>query len=129
MEVCTIPFEIRDLKYDLSALQTIPQVYGIQKTKFLAILSLIIFLIFSFHLHYENSVIFFSELMVSMFVACLVIFSEKQQKHQDMHKNISENKTKITCQKSPTLHHTITFIGLHFGGQNRPKWHPKRVKI
>ena len=77
---CTIPFEIRDLKYDLSALQTIPQVYGIQKTKFLAILSLIIFLIFSFHLHYENSVIFFSELMVSMFVACLVIFSEKQQK-------------------------------------------------
>ena len=77
---CTIPFEIRDLKYDLSALQTIPQVYGIQKTKFLAILSLIIFLIFSFQLHHENSVIFFSELMVSMFVACLVIFSEKQQK-------------------------------------------------
>lgn len=77
---CTIPFEIRDLKYDLSALQTIPQVYGIQKTKFLAILSLSIFLIFSFQLHYENSVIFFSELMVSMFVACLVIFSEKQQK-------------------------------------------------
>ena len=77
---CTIPFEIRDLKYDLSALQTIPQVYGIQKTKFLAILSLSIFLIFSFHLHYENSVIFFSELMVSMFVACLVVFSEKQQK-------------------------------------------------
>ena len=77
---CTIPFEIRDLKYDLSALQTIPQVYGIQKTKFLAILSLSIFLIFSFQLHYENSVIFFSELMVSMFVACLVIYSEKQQK-------------------------------------------------
>ena len=76
---CIIPFEIRDLKYDLSALQTIPQVYGIQKTKLFAIFSLIVFLIFSFHLHIENRVFFFSELMVSLFVACLVIFSEKQQ--------------------------------------------------
>ena len=28
----------------------------------------------------------------------------------------------------PILHHTLMFMGLHFGSQNRSTWHPKRVK-
>lgn len=39
----TIPFDIRDIKYDLPSQKTIPQVLGILKAKFLSILLLIAF--------------------------------------------------------------------------------------
>lgn len=39
----TIPFDIRDLKYDDSSYRTIPQVFGVKGAKLISILSLIIF--------------------------------------------------------------------------------------
>ncbi|TDI71383.1 MAG: hypothetical protein E2O86_01945 [Bacteroidetes bacterium] len=40
--VLTLPFEIRDLQYDLANLQTLPQRLGVQKTKFLGIFFLVL---------------------------------------------------------------------------------------
>lgn len=41
----TIPFDIRDLKYDLPTQKTIPQVLGVQMSKFISILLLIVFVL------------------------------------------------------------------------------------
>lgn len=46
--ILLVPFEIRDLKYDAPDLRTLPQRYGVRKTKFLAILLLILFFLITF---------------------------------------------------------------------------------
>jgi hypothetical protein len=42
--VLTIPFDIRDLNYDDASLKTLPQLFGIEKTKRLGLLLLMLFL-------------------------------------------------------------------------------------
>jgi 4-hydroxybenzoate polyprenyltransferase len=76
----TLPFEIRDLKYDLPSLKTIPQIFGVRKAKYSAIVSLLIFIIFSLGLHIQNPVFFYSELLTAFLCAGLIFFSEKNQK-------------------------------------------------
>jgi hypothetical protein len=48
-----IPFEIYDSQHDVVTLQTVPQKFGIKKTKYLGYLFLISFCIFSLLLRYE----------------------------------------------------------------------------
>jgi uncharacterized membrane protein YczE len=48
-----IPFEIYDSKHDAITLQTIPQKFGVKKTKYLGYLFLICFCILSLQLQYE----------------------------------------------------------------------------
>lgn len=76
----TLPFEIRDLKYDLPSLKTIPQIFGVRKAKYFAIISLLIFFIFSLGLHFQNPVFFYSELLTAFLCAGLIFFSDKNQK-------------------------------------------------
>jgi len=42
--VITLPFDIRDLNYDKDTLRTLPQVFGIQQTKRIGLLFLMLFL-------------------------------------------------------------------------------------
>ena len=74
-----LPFEIRDLKHDLPSLKTIPQIYGIKKTKYIAIASLLIFFMFSIGLHIQNPVFFYSELSIVIICAGLILFSNENQ--------------------------------------------------
>ena len=60
----TIPFDIRDLKYDKPSLNTIPQVIGVKKSKYLAIIVLIIFILLEvfkqlfFNFSFEPKIVF-----------------------------------------------------------------------
>ena len=53
----TIPFDIRDLKYDAQNLKTIPLFFGVQKSKIIGVLALIICGIISFFQSLENDLI------------------------------------------------------------------------
>ena len=54
----TIPFDIRDLKYDKSNLKTLPIIFGASKARLIGLLSLLVFEIISitqFYFHQINS--------------------------------------------------------------------------
>ena len=52
----TIPFDIRDLKYDNKRLKTIPIIFGASKARLIAILSLVGFTIISLLQYYQNQI-------------------------------------------------------------------------
>lgn len=70
--VYTLPFEIRDLEYDSIKLKTIPQVIGINKTKILAYLLLIIFCVIGFFIDSEGSKFFLSDIIIAFTTAVLI---------------------------------------------------------
>ena len=46
--ILMLPFEIRDLKYDLPNLKTLPQLIGVRKTKFFGAILLVVFFLIEF---------------------------------------------------------------------------------
>ena len=74
--VYTLPFEIRDLQYDSIKLKTIPQVIGINKTKILAYLLLIIFCVIGFFIESNESKFLFSDINIA-FITAIFIFNTK----------------------------------------------------
>jgi hypothetical protein len=74
--VYTLPFEIRDLQYDSIKLKTIPQVIGINKTKILAYLLLIIFCIMGFFIESNESKFLLSDIIIA-FITAIFIFNTK----------------------------------------------------
>lgn len=76
--VLILPFEIRDLKYDLKQLGTIPQKIGVTKTKVLAISLLLMILLLEIVKHEE---IFLPPdlLLICFTVGLLVYFSKTKQ--------------------------------------------------
>lgn len=44
----TLPFEIRDLRFDMAKLNTVPQIYGVGKTKVIGVLILFVVLLMEF---------------------------------------------------------------------------------
>ena len=74
--VLMIPFEIRDLKYDLVKLQTLPQILGILNAKILAGILLIFITILSFYF-FESNMIF--SIVFSFFSFLLIAYSSKNQ--------------------------------------------------
>ena len=52
--IITIPFDLRDLKYDKKNIKTIPTLLGFQKSKFLVFFLLIIMLIISLLMYQYN---------------------------------------------------------------------------
>ena len=70
--VYTLPFEIRDLEYDSIKLKTIPQVIGINKTKILAYLLLIIFCVIGFFIDSGVSKFFLSDIIIAFTTAVLI---------------------------------------------------------
>lgn len=74
--VSTIPFEIRDLKYDPNDLKTIPQVFGINKSKYFSYLLIFIFFSISFTIN-GRSIDLISDLLIS-FVLIFIIYLTKE---------------------------------------------------
>jgi 4-hydroxybenzoate polyprenyltransferase len=54
----TIPFDIRDLKYDTQNLRTIPLFFGALKSRFIAVFSLFICGVIAIFQHLEKALIF-----------------------------------------------------------------------
>ena len=80
--VYTLPFEIRDLKFDSIKLKTIPQLFGLKKTKQLAYVLLIFFLLINFMIQPLSMVYLISDFMIALFTAYLIcITKENQAKH------------------------------------------------
>jgi len=66
-----IPFEIRDLNYDALALNTLPQVLGIKKTKLLGLALLMGFVVLEFFLLKQDN----GAILISCFLGLITAFS------------------------------------------------------
>jgi 4-hydroxybenzoate polyprenyltransferase len=78
----TIPFDIRDLKYDAQNLQTIPLFFGILKARFIALFSLFICLVISVFQYLENVLISSNllALILLYFMASIFIIKSDEYK-------------------------------------------------
>ena len=74
--VCTVPFEIRDLKYDSNNLKTIPQIYGTNNSKYISYVLIFIFFSISF-ISNGTSIDLISDLLIS-FVLVFIIYLTKE---------------------------------------------------
>jgi len=77
----TIPFDIRDLKYDIGKIKTIPLFFGVKKSKWLANFGLLICGIIAVLQHLQNNIPFsnFLALVLLYFLSiALVIKSDKK---------------------------------------------------
>ena len=79
--VCTIPFEIRDLKFDSLKLKTMPQVFGIKKTKSIAFVLLFIFLFLSFIINLNEFNYIISDLLIAIIIGCFVVICKKNKQN------------------------------------------------
>ena len=77
--VLMIPFEIRDLRYDSLKLSTIPQRFGIKRTKFSGMILLILFFISEYLKDDIRQDHLFIKLVVTMLTLLFVIFSKEDQ--------------------------------------------------
>jgi len=79
--ILLLPFEIRDLKYDDSALRTLPQVYGVQKTKFIGFFLTGIFYVSLFvkHIIAPNEILIDGIIMLLLFI---LIYKTKRAQEQ-----------------------------------------------
>ncbi|SFC83074.1 hypothetical protein [Algibacter pectinivorans] len=78
--VLMIPFELRDLKYDAPSLSTIPQKLGVNKTKCLGVLLLVVFLVLDFFKNSIDSRIIITRAIVAVITGVLVLLSKTNQK-------------------------------------------------
>ncbi|MDC1316751.1 hypothetical protein N8255_01950 [Flavobacteriaceae bacterium] len=74
--VCTVPFEIRDLKHDSNDLKTIPQIYGTNNSKYISYVLIFIFFSISF-ISNGTSIDLISDLLIS-FVLVFIIYLTKE---------------------------------------------------
>jgi 4-hydroxybenzoate polyprenyltransferase len=77
--VYTLPFEIRDLHYDSINLKTIPQVIGINKTKVLAYILLILFCFISFFIQTSKIQFIFSDIIIAISTAIFIFKTKEKQ--------------------------------------------------
>ena len=75
----TIPFDIRDLKYDDSNQRTIPQVFGIKKAKIISVLLLITYFLIVIN-QYENLIKNSFFIAVIIYTIILIILAGKNRK-------------------------------------------------
>jgi hypothetical protein len=80
--VLMLPFDIRDLKYDLPGLKTLPQVFGIKKTKRFGAILLIVFFLIEF---LKNETTISNRIVIGIVALLLFVLlkftSEKQGKY------------------------------------------------
>ncbi len=76
----TLPFEIRDLKFDLKQLRTIPQKIGVKKTKLLGLLLILVFVLLEFLKQHSDLAEVISVLIVGMITWIFLINSSVNQK-------------------------------------------------
>ncbi|MFC4721409.1 hypothetical protein ACFO5O_03680 [Geojedonia litorea] len=74
-----LPFEIRDLNYDSLKLSTIPQLIGVNRTKFLGLLLLLGFCLMEFLKDNLNAIHVVSACVVGLVTLILICFSRQDQ--------------------------------------------------
>ena len=77
--VLTLPFEIRDLHYDVSRLKTLPQRLGLRNTKILGHLLLVIIIALEGFKDEFSHPHFFSLLFICLVISGILIASERKQ--------------------------------------------------
>ena len=75
----TLPFEIRDLKYDSIKLKTMPQVFGLRKTKNIAFFLLALFFILTFTIRPISNTYLIADLLIALFTAYLIARTKENQ--------------------------------------------------
>jgi len=76
--ICTIPFEIRDLKYDSNELRTIPQIFGIKKSKYISYVFILIFISISL-VNTTTRIDFISDILISFILFFIIYKTKKNQ--------------------------------------------------
>ena len=80
--VLTIPFEIRDLKYDQAELGTLPQVLGVRQTKRLGVLLVFLYTTLTLFINYQGWFNSLGILIISLGLLWIIIkLKEKQSKY------------------------------------------------
>lgn len=74
-----IPFEIRDLKFDVSALRTVPQLYGIKKTKMMGGVLLLFYVILLVLEKVPCLNVLSAEGVLILATALSILFAKKEQ--------------------------------------------------
>lgn len=77
--VLTLPFEIRDLKYDEVALGTLPQRAGVFNTKIIGVLLLVVAFLLQFLKKEYNGVFLICFSLISLVLILCLFFSRKEQ--------------------------------------------------
>jgi hypothetical protein len=77
--ILTLPFEIRDLKFDDSALETLPQRVGVYKTKLIGTFLLIVVLILEFFKDEIDKYYLFSLALILPILFLFLLFSKKNE--------------------------------------------------
>ena len=77
--VLTIPFEIRDLQYDLTTLKTLPQQFGLKKVKIIGLILLLICLLIEGFKDELSRYHFLSLLTTCLLIGGVLIISKRKQ--------------------------------------------------
>jgi 4-hydroxybenzoate polyprenyltransferase len=94
----TIPFDIRDLKYDAQNLQTIPLFFGILKAKFIALFSLFICLVISVFQYFGNVIISSNLLaLILLYFVASIFIVKSDKKSGEMYFSFWVESLSILC--------------------------------
>lgn len=77
--VLTLPFEIRDLKFDMAKLNTVPQIFGVGKTKIIGVLILFVVLLMEFLKSASDFSSVISLILVIILLSVLIIRARIRQ--------------------------------------------------
>ena len=82
----TIPFDIRDIKYDSGKLKTIPLIVGEKKSKWLANLAILICVIITIVQQLQNNIILSNFLaLIALYILTLILITKSAQKNNEMY--------------------------------------------
>ena len=94
----TIPFDIRDLKYDAQNLQTIPFFFGILKARFISFFALFICLVISVFQYLENNIISINLLaLILLYFVASILIVKSDEKRSEMYFSFWVESLSILC--------------------------------
>ena len=94
----TIPFDIRDLKYDAQNLQTLPLFFGILKARFIALFALFMCLVISVFQHLENTIISSNLLaLIFLYFVTSIFIVKSDEKRSEMYFSFWVESLSILC--------------------------------
>ena len=94
----TIPFDIRDLKYDVQNLETIPLFFGVLKARFIALFSLFICVVISVFQYLENTLISSNLLaLILLYFVASILIVKSDEKRGEMYFSFWVESLSILC--------------------------------
>ena len=82
----TIPFDIRDLKYDAQDLRTIPLFFGVLKSQFIAVFALFICGVIAIFQHLSTTLVFANLLaLISLYFVSSILILKSDEKKDEMY--------------------------------------------